>query len=178
MRQQEQKTCGRGVFGAAGVFAGRGVPVRLVVKIGRILGGERDQIAGRSLQALPQPRLALLPEPIRNQTHEMLFDAHNHAFRVLGGVPQCGHLRQHANGRAVDQDRHAPRAPGQRPFLRDGPAISYSRREFCNPASGGEKGQIEKNGPGCPPSALVPMPDFPSLAALEPAGLETRCREL
>jgi transposase len=21
------------------------------------------------------------------QTHEMLFDAHNHAFRVLGGVP-------------------------------------------------------------------------------------------
>ena len=22
------------------------------------------------------------------QTHEMLFDAHNHAFRVLGGVPE------------------------------------------------------------------------------------------
>jgi len=24
------------------------------------------------------------------QTHEMLFDAHNHAFRVLGGIPQRG----------------------------------------------------------------------------------------
>ncbi len=24
------------------------------------------------------------------QTHEMLFDAHNHAFRVLGGVPRGG----------------------------------------------------------------------------------------
>jgi len=24
------------------------------------------------------------------QTHEMLFDAHNHAFRVLGGVPERG----------------------------------------------------------------------------------------
>src|SRR6185437_8821741 len=24
------------------------------------------------------------------QTHEMLFDAHNHAFRVLGGVPRRG----------------------------------------------------------------------------------------
>ena len=23
------------------------------------------------------------------QTHEMLFDAHNHAFRVLGGVPRA-----------------------------------------------------------------------------------------
>ena len=24
------------------------------------------------------------------QTHEMLFDAHNHAFRVMGGVPRRG----------------------------------------------------------------------------------------
>ena len=24
------------------------------------------------------------------QTHEMLFDAHNHAFRVLGGIPRRG----------------------------------------------------------------------------------------
>ena len=24
------------------------------------------------------------------QTHEMLFDAHNHAFRVLGGIPERG----------------------------------------------------------------------------------------
>lgn len=24
------------------------------------------------------------------QTHEMLFDAHNHAFRVFGGIPRRG----------------------------------------------------------------------------------------
>ena len=24
------------------------------------------------------------------QTHKILFDAHNHGFRVLGGVPECG----------------------------------------------------------------------------------------
>ena len=33
------------------------------------------------------------------QTHEMLFDAHNHAFRVLGGVLWRGILRQYANRR-------------------------------------------------------------------------------
>jgi transposase len=27
---------------------------------------------------------------VTEQTHEMLFDAHNHAFRVLGGVPRRG----------------------------------------------------------------------------------------
>ena len=31
-------------------------------------------------------------DPYPQQTHEMLFDAHNHAFRVLGGVPRRGGL--------------------------------------------------------------------------------------
>ena len=31
---------------------------------------------------------AFLLRAYPQQTHEMLFDAHNHAFRVLGGVPQ------------------------------------------------------------------------------------------
>ena len=55
-RQREQTDLRSRRFRAAGVHAGRGVPVRLV---GR-LGDHRrraDQIAGRPLQALLQPRL-------------------------------------------------------------------------------------------------------------------------
>jgi hypothetical protein len=49
--------------------------------------------------------------------------------------------------------------------------------EFCNPASGWEKGQIEKNVQDARHRLWQPMPDFSSLAALND-WLETRCREL
>jgi len=49
--------------------------------------------------------------------------------------------------------------------------------EFCNPASGWEKGQIEKNVQDARHRLWQPMPSFPSLAALND-WLETRCREL
>jgi Mu transposase-like protein len=49
--------------------------------------------------------------------------------------------------------------------------------EFCNAASGWEKGQIEKNVRDARHRLWQPMPDFPSLAALND-WLETRCREL
>lgn len=43
------------------------------------------------------------------QTHEMLFDAHNHAFRVLGGIPEHGRVfnRDHnSKGTTVYDWRH------------------------------------------------------------------------
>src|ERR1700733_11377571 len=49
--------------------------------------------------------------------------------------------------------------------------------EFCNPASGGEKGQIEKNVQDARHRIWQPTPSFPSLAALND-WLETRCRDL
>jgi len=49
--------------------------------------------------------------------------------------------------------------------------------EFCNPASGWEKGQIEKNVQDARHRLWQPTPSFPSLAALND-WLETRCREL
>ena len=49
--------------------------------------------------------------------------------------------------------------------------------EFCNPASGWEKGQIEKNVQDARHRLWQPTPHFPSLAALND-WLETRCREL
>ena len=35
------------------------------------------------------------------QTHEMLFDAHNHAFRVFGGIPGRGIYGAHKTARSV-----------------------------------------------------------------------------
>ena len=49
--------------------------------------------------------------------------------------------------------------------------------EFCNPASGWEKGQVEKNVQDARPRLWQPMPSFPDLAALN-AWLERRCLEL
>jgi hypothetical protein len=49
--------------------------------------------------------------------------------------------------------------------------------EFCNPASGWEKGQVEKNVQDTRHRLWQPTPSFPSLAALND-WLETRCQEL
>jgi len=48
---------------------------------------------------------------------------------------------------------------------------------FCNPASGWEKGQVEKNVQDSRHRLWQPMPDFPDLAALN-AWLERRCVDL
>jgi hypothetical protein len=49
--------------------------------------------------------------------------------------------------------------------------------EFCNPASGWEKGQVEKNVQDSRHRLWQPIPRFPSLEALND-WLEQRCREL
>ena len=49
--------------------------------------------------------------------------------------------------------------------------------EFCNPAAGWEKGQVEKNVQDSRHRLWQPMPEFPDLAALN-AWLERRCMEL
>jgi hypothetical protein len=49
--------------------------------------------------------------------------------------------------------------------------------DFCNPATGWEKGLVEKNVRGARHQMLQCMPDFPDLAALN-AWLEQRCLKL
>src|SRR6476646_4100135 len=108
------------------------------------------------------------------QTHEMLFDAHNHAFRVFGGVPRRGIYDNMRT--AVDK---IGRGKERRVNARFSAMVSHFlfEAEFCNPASGWEKGQIEKNVQDARHRLWQPMPSFPSLAALND-WLETRCREL
>jgi transposase len=46
--------------------------------------------------------------------------------------------------------------------------------EFCNPAAGWEKGQVEKNVQDARPRLWQPIPNFPDLTALN-TWLERRC---
>jgi hypothetical protein len=104
----------------------------------------------------------------------MLFDAYNHAFRVLGGVPRRGiydNMRTAVDkvGRGKERQVNARFSAMVSHFLFEA--------DFCNPASGWEKGQIEKNVQDARHRLWQPTPSFSSLAALND-WLETRCREL
>jgi transposase len=87
----------------------------------------------------------------------MLFDAHNHAFRVLAGVPRRG---VYDNMRtAVDK---VGRGKERQVNARFSAMVSHFlfEAEFCNPASGWEKGQIEKNVQDARHRLWQPTPSF------------------
>jgi len=104
----------------------------------------------------------------------MLFDAHNHAFRVFGGVPKRGiydnmktAVDKVLTGKARDVNARFAAMVSHYLF----------EVEFCNPASGWEKGQIEKNVRDARHRLWQPVPAFPSLDALN-VWLEERCKAL
>jgi transposase len=105
------------------------------------------------------------------QTHEMLFDAHNRAFAVLGGVPRRGIYDNMKT--AVDRVRSGKARDVN---VRFAAMVSHFlfEAEFCNPAAGWEKGQIEKNVQDARHRLWQPTPAFPSLQALN-EWLEWRC---
>ncbi len=103
----------------------------------------------------------------------MLFDAHNHAFRVFGGVPGrgiCDNMRTAIDkvGRGKERDVNVRFQSMASHYLFE--------PEFCNPASGWEKGQVEKNVQDARHRLWQPTPRFPSLDALND-WLEQRCKE-
>ncbi len=53
-----------------------------------MLGGERTKLQVAHIKLSHSRAFLLRAYPL--QTHEMLFDAHVHAFRVFGGVPARG----------------------------------------------------------------------------------------
>ncbi len=136
-----------------------------------VLGGERTKLQVAHFKLSFSRAFIVRAYPL--QTHEMLFDAHYHGFRVLGGVPRrgiydnmrtavdrvgCGKARQ-VNTRFLAMTSH---------YLFDA--------EFCNPASGWEKGQVEKNVRDARHRLWQPMPCFADRDALN-AWLEQRCVE-
>jgi len=75
------------------------------------------------------------------QSHEMLFDAHEHAFRVFGGVPERGIYDNMKT--AVDKVGRGKQRTVNKRFTA---MVSHYlfEAEFCNPAAGWEKGRVEK----------------------------------
>ena len=108
------------------------------------------------------------------QTHEMLFDAHNHAFRVLGGVPERGIYDNMKT--AVDK---VGRGKARLVNARFRAMVSHFlfESEFCNPAAGWEKGQVEKNVRDTRHRLLQDAPAFADLAEAN-AWLECRTQAL
>jgi hypothetical protein len=85
----------------------------------------------------------------------MLFDAHNHAFRVFGGVPRRGiydNMRTAIDkvGRGKDRDVNVR-------FMAMASHYLYEP-EFCNPASGWEKGAGREERAGFASSVLSTGP--------------------
>lgn len=108
------------------------------------------------------------------QTHEMLFDAHNHAFRVLGGVSERGIYDNMKT--AVDKVGRGKQRQVNARFRAMVSHFLYEA-EFCNPAAGWEKGQVEKNVRDVRHRLLQDAPAFVDLAALND-WLEQRCQAL
>ncbi len=170
-RQEAQQTTGRGTF--VPLVFGPGEAFQFDwSEDWAVIAGERTKLQVAHFKLSYSRAFTVRAYPL--QTHEMLFDAHNRAFHVLGGVPRRGIYDNMRT--AVDKVR-----PGK---LRDVNArfsamVSHYlfEAEFCNPASGWEKGQVEKNVRDARHRLWQPPPVFPSLGLLND-WLETRCQSL
>jgi transposase len=169
-RQREQQTSGRGTF------------VPLIFAPGEafqfdwsedwaVLAGERTKLQVAHTK-LSHSR-AFIVRAYLLQTHEMLFDAHHHAFRVLGGVPRRGIYDNMRT--AVDRVGTGKVRQVNARFAAMASHYLFEP-EFCNPASGWEKGQVEKNVQDARRRLWQPLPSFPDLDTLN-AWLEKRCLE-
>jgi len=170
-RHEAEKTTGRGTFVPLAFGAGEAFQFDWSEDYA-VIAGERTklQVAHSKLSY----SRAFIVRAYLLQTHEMLFDAHNHAFAVFEGVPRRGIYDNMKT--AVDKVR---RGKERDVNLRFSAMVSHYLfdAEFCNPASGWEKGQVEKNVRDARHRLWQPMPAFPSLAALN-AWLEQRCKAL
>jgi len=169
-RQRELQTTGRGTYVPLAFDPGEAFQFDWS-EDWAIIGNERTklQVAHTKLSY----SRAFIVRAYLLQTHEMLFDAHNHAFRVFGGIPGRGiydNMRTAIDkvGRGKERDVNVRFQAMASHYLFE--------PEFCNPASGWEKGQVEKNVQDARHRFFQPVPRFPSLEALND-WLEQRCKE-
>jgi len=136
------------------------------------VGGERIKLQVAHIK-LSHSR-AFLVRAYLLQTHEMLFDAHWHGFRVFEGVPSRGIYDNMKT--AVDRIGVGKKRDVNARFLSMTSHYVFEP-EFCNPAAGWEKGQVEKNVRDARHRLWQVMPAFPDLEALN-HWLEERCKVL
>jgi transposase len=120
------------------------------------VGGERIKLQVAHIKL--SHRRAVLVRAYLLQTHEMLFDAHWPAFRVFEGIPRRGiydNMKTAVDkvGSGKKRDVNARFTAMTRHYVFD--------PEFCNPAAGWEKGQVEKNVRDARHRLWQLMPAFP-----------------
>lgn len=165
---RQQQTSGSGVFVPLAFAPGEAFQFDWSEEYA-VIGGERTKLQVAHVK-LCHSR-AFLVRAYLLQTHEMLFDAHNQGFRVLGGVPRRGIYDNMRT--AVDRIGPSRERQVNARFLAMASHYLFEP-EFCNPASGWEKGQVEKNVQDARHRLWQPLPEFDSLEALN-AWLEQRC---
>jgi transposase len=170
-RHEVEQTTGRGTFVPLAFSAGEAFQFDWS-EDWAVIGAERTKLQVAHIKLSHSRAFMLRAYPL--QTHEMLFDAHNHAFRVLGGVPRRGIYDNMKT--AVDKVRSGKERDINARFQA---MVSHFlfEAEFCNPASGWEKGQVEKNVRDARHRLWQPTPVFESLSALND-WLEQRCMAL
>lgn len=137
-----------------------------------VIGGERQKLSVAQFKLCYSRAYLLRAYPL--MTHEMLFDAHNHAFSVLGGIPRRGIYDNMKT--AVDKvGRGKARTVNARFRAMTGHFLFEP--EFCTPAAGWEKGQVEKLVRDARPRIWHEVPRFAHLAQLN-EWLERRCLAL
>jgi transposase len=167
-RQREAQTSGRGTFVPL-VFAAREAFQFDWSEDWAMLGGRQTKLQAAHTKLSHSRAFAVRVDPL--QTHEMLFDALTQAFRVLGGVPRRGIFDNMR--RAVDRIGTGKARQVNARFAAMASHYLFEP-EFCNPASGWEKGQVEKNVQDARRRLWQPMPSFPDLETLN-AWLEAHC---
>ena len=136
-RQREQQTTGRGTFVPLSFRPGEAFQFDWSEDYGH-LTDERTKLQMAHIKLSHSRAFLLRAYPL--QTHEMLFDAHWHAFRVFGGVPERGiydNMKTAVDAVFVGKERRFNRRFAQ--------MCSHYLVEpvACTPASGWEKGQVE-----------------------------------
>ncbi len=126
-----------------------------------LINGERTKLQVAHFKLSHSRAFFLRAYPL--QTHEMLFDAHYYAFVAWGGIPRRGIYDNMKT--AVDKVRPGKVREVNKRFSTMVSHYLYDA-EFCNPASGWEKGQIEKNVQDSRHRLWQTAPPFGSLAAL------------
>ena len=170
-RQREQQTVGRGAFVPLAFQPGEAFQFDWS-EDWAIIGGERVKLQAAHIKLSHSRAFLVRAYPL--QTHEMLFDAHYQAFRVFGGVPRRGiydNMRTAVDRVLVGKERQVNAR-----FLAMASHYLFDA-DFCNPASGWEKGQVEKNVQDARHRLWQPTPRFPALEALND-WLEQRCKAL
>ena len=167
-RQRDAQTSGRGtfvplVFGAGDAFQFDWS------EDWAVLGSERVKLQAAHTKLSHSKAFIVRAYPL--QTHEMLFDALTQAFRVLGGVPRRGIFDNMKT--AVDRIGVGKARQVNARFAAMASHYLFEP-EFCNPASGWEKGQVEKNVQDARRRLWQQLPSLPDIHALN-VWLEDQC---